>query len=249
MPIELLTMPDRRLATLILPDPERRELRFLFRYGNDHRAMAWMQIGADGSLYLNPRRKAGGPAYHAEGIADGKGGMSDLMWVEIEAAEIQNPKVSHHASGLVKAGTSRSVSVNVRDVHEPTLFRMQDYTHPSRFDVIPGDQMRETDIVVPWYTGQPYELFDDRPLTSRVWVAPLRDGHAQVPYIDDIPDAAKGQTAIVVPAKNLRDCQDLTYQVQFFSTNGKWPEMDWISTSKAGEAPVGPKVVEESPPS
>jgi hypothetical protein len=102
MPIQLLTMPERRLVTLLLPDPERRALRFLFRYGNDFRAMAWMQIGADGSLYLNPRRKAGGPAYHAEGVANGKGGAADLLWVEIEAVEIQNPKVSHHASGLVK---------------------------------------------------------------------------------------------------------------------------------------------------
>jgi hypothetical protein len=42
MPIELLTMPDRRLAVLLLPDPERRALRFLFRYGDDFRAMAWM---------------------------------------------------------------------------------------------------------------------------------------------------------------------------------------------------------------
>lgn len=63
---------DRRLATLLLPDPERRVRRFLFLYANDFRAMAWMQIGADGSLYLNPRRKASGPAYHAKGVADGK---------------------------------------------------------------------------------------------------------------------------------------------------------------------------------
>lgn len=244
MPIQLLTLPDRHLATLLLPDPERRVLRFLFRYGSDFRAMAWMQIGPDGSLYLNPRRKAGGPAYHAEGVADGKGGMADLLWVEIESADVQDPKVSHHASGLVKAGSSRSMSVNVREVAQSTLFRVHDYSHPSRFDAIPRNQMRETDIVVPWYTGEPYELNDDKPLTSRVWVAPLRDGHAQVPYIDDIDDAKSGQTAIVVPARNLKGCQDLTYQIQFFSTTGRWPQMDWISTSRVGDAPEAPKPAE-----
>jgi hypothetical protein len=170
--------------------------------------------------------------------------MADLLWVEIESADVQNPKVSHHASGLVKAGSSRSMSINVRDVQESTLFRMQDHSHPSRFDVIPMEQMRETDIVVPWYRGEPYELYDDKPLKSRVWVAPLRDGHAQVPYIDDIDDAKYGQTAIVIPATNLKGCQDLTYQVQFFSTTGKWPDMDWISTSKLGDAPVAPKPTE-----
>src|SRR5215469_9832608 len=112
MPIQLLTMPDRRLATLLLPDPEPRVRRFLFLYANDFRAMAWMQIGADGSLYLNPRRKAGGPAYHAKGVADGK---CAWLWVEIESADVQNPKVSHNASGLVKAASSRSITVNALD--------------------------------------------------------------------------------------------------------------------------------------
>jgi hypothetical protein len=164
--------------------------------------------------------------------------MSDITWVEIETAEIQNPKVSHHASGLVKTGSHRSMSVNVREVEEATLIRMQDYSHPSRFDVIPAKDMRETDIVVPWFNGEPYELFDDRHLASRVWVAPLREGHAQVPYIDDIEDVSHGQAAIVVPARALKGCQDLTYQVQFLSRSGKWPEMDWITTSKLGDAPV-----------
>jgi len=41
--------------------------------------------------------------------------MADLLWVEIEAADEQNPKVSHNASGLVKAGSSRSMSVNALD--------------------------------------------------------------------------------------------------------------------------------------
>src|SRR5260370_36568870 len=113
------------------------------------------------------------------------------------------------------------MSVNVREVEEATLFRMQDYSHPSRFDVIPENEMRETDIIVPWFTGQPYELVDDRPLTSRVWVGRLRDGHAQVPVIEDIDDAHKGQTAIVVPANALKSCPGLTYQLQVSSHGGE----------------------------
>src|SRR5260370_28916980 len=139
------------------------------------------------------------------------------------------------------------MSVNVREVEEATLFRMQDYSHPSRFDVIPENEMRETDIIVPWFTGQPYELVDDRPLTSRVWVGRLRDGHAQVPVIEDIDDAHKGQTAIVVPAKGLQGCPDLPCQIPFFSRTGKWPEMDWITTLKLGDAPKGGAVQVDRP--
>ena len=232
MPIQLLTMPERRFALVLLPDPERRTLRFLFRYRGDFHALCWLQVGADGSLYLKGRRRPAGPGIQAEGVSDGRGGFSEITWAEIESAALQNPKVSHHASGIVTAGSTRSNSISPRDVKESTLFRLMDYTHPSRFDVIDPANFRETDIVVPWFDGDAYELFDDRPLTSRVWVAPLRDGHAQVPYIDEIDDAKNGQTGIVVPAKGLKGCQDLTYQIQFFSQTGKWPEMDWTATVK-----------------
>lgn len=225
-------MPERRFALLILPDPERRTLRFLFRYKGDFRAVCWLQVGPDGSLYLNPRRKPSGPGIHAEGVIDGGDGLSPITWAEIESIDIQNAKVSHHASGIVTAGSSRSKSISPRDVKESTLFRYHDYSHPSRYEVIESAKFRDTDIVIPWFDGKPYELFDDQPLTSRVWVAPLRDGQAQVPYIDGIDDAKKGQTGIVVPAKGLRDCQDLTYQIQFFSQTGKWPDADWITTSE-----------------
>jgi hypothetical protein len=236
MPIQFLAMPEQRLALLVLPDPERRTLRFLFRYRDEFRAMCWIQIGADGSLYLKGRRKSAGRGIHAEGVNDGYGGFSDITWAEIERTALQNPKVSHHASGIVTAGSTRSKSISPRDVTESTLFRAMDYTHPSRFDVIEPANFRETDIVVPWFDGEPYELLDDRPLTSRVWVAPLREGRAQVPYIEGFEDAQKGQAAIVIPAKGLTDCQDLTYQIQFFNRTGAWPEMDWTATLKVGDA-------------
>src|SRR5712692_618789 len=111
MPIQLLTMPERRFALLVLPDPERRTLRFLFGYKGDFRAVCWLQVGADGSLYLNRRRKPSGPGIHAEGVTDGRGGFSEITWAEIDSVEVQNPKVSHHASGIVTTGSGRSKSV------------------------------------------------------------------------------------------------------------------------------------------
>jgi hypothetical protein len=67
--------------------------------------MCWLQIGPDGSLYLNHRRKPAGPGIHAEGVADGRGG-GEIIWAKVESATNENPKVSHHASGLVKAGAA-----------------------------------------------------------------------------------------------------------------------------------------------
>jgi hypothetical protein len=44
-------------------------------------------------------------------------------------------------------------------VKESTLFRQHDYSHPSRFDVIKPESVRETDIAVPWFDGQVVNLW------------------------------------------------------------------------------------------
>jgi hypothetical protein len=148
-----------------------------------------------------------------------------MRFGEPDGEDESHRKVSHHPSGWVKGGANMSVSINLRQVEESTLFRQDEYAHPLRFDVTGPEAMKQTDIIVPRLDGQPYELDDEHPLTSRVFVAPLQSGNAQVPIIDDDPNARLGQTAIVVPATNLKGCQDLTFQVQFFSRTGAWPEM------------------------
>ena len=222
-------LPERRFVALILPDPGRRTLRFLFKHDGKLRAMCWMSIGNDGSLYLNPRTGGTSPIEHGDGIADGSGGFAQLQWGEPDSSEVQNRKVSYHASGRVKGGARMSTSVSVRDIKQPTLIRQDDYAHPSRFAVIEPEAMRATDIVIPGQNGEPYELGEEHPMTSRVFAAPLRAGDAQVPIIDDDLNARAGQTAVVVPATNLKNCQDVTYQIQFFNRPGAWPDISTIA--------------------
>lgn len=235
MSILLTRVPERRFVALILPDPGLRTLRFLFRYDGHFRAMCWMKVGKDGSLYLNPRTGGMKPILHGEGISDGVGGWTQRKWREPDGSYVQNRKVSYHASGHVKGGTKMSRSVSVRHVERSTLIRQDDYAHPSRFAVIKPETMKTNDIIIPGQNGEPYELDEERPLTSRVFAAPLRAGNAQVPIIDDDPHARAGQTAIIVPATNLKNCQDLMYQIQFFNRPGVWPEMSTIAVLNADD--------------
>jgi hypothetical protein len=85
-----------------------------------------------------------------------------------------NPKLSHHASGVVKGVDPRSSGVSPRSVTANTLFRQDDYAHPSRFAVIAEDNLRRTDVVVPTIDYTPFELDEEKPLTSRIMVAPLK---------------------------------------------------------------------------
>jgi hypothetical protein len=223
--VPLVVIPERRFVALILPDPGRRVLRFLFRYQGHFHAVCWMTVGGDGSFYLNPRRVPPRPLIHGQGTADGIGGYAELMWDEQDSDDVSHRKVSHHASGRIKAGANMSTSVNLREIERSTLIRQDEYAHPSHFEVIEPELMKQTDIIVPGFDGGPYELDDEHPLTSRAFAAPLQAGNAQVPIIDDDPNARLGQTAIVVPATNLKGCQDLTFQIQFFNRSGEWPDI------------------------
>lgn len=235
MGIRFIAAQDGTIAALILPDPGRRTLRFLFAYLGELRAIAWMAVGADGSLYLNHRLSGSNKVISGQGIADGQGGFTDLRLEEGEVpVGIAKPKLSYHASGIVTRADERSHSVSIREVTESTLLRQDRYAHPSRFDVV-RSPLRATDIVVPDGAGQPFTLQDDRPLGSRVFVAPLVDGEAKVPVIDDLPIAA--QTAVVIPCQNLHRCQDITYQLQFFldPPGSAWPEGSFAAVLDSSE--------------
>lgn len=221
----LVENPLRRFVALVLPDPGRRRLRFVFKLRDTLRAVAWMQVGADGSLYLNPRARPREAIIHASGIADGKGGFSELEVRETPIDELAdpNPKVSHHASGIVTGPTSRSRTVSVRKLKEHTLIRQDQYAEPSRFEVVDPGALRSADIIVPTFGGGAFEIKEEHPLASRVFASPLRSGHAEVAMLDE-DTVTEGETVIVIPYTNLTGCQDLTYELHFFPGQpGQWP--------------------------
>jgi hypothetical protein len=233
LPFAYVEDATNNFVALVLPDDVgRRRLRFLFRYQGGLRAMAWMTVGSDGSLYLNPRLHSNS-VFLGSAVADGDGGFNELELEEIDLRDLDdpNPHLSHHASGVVKGADRRSSGVSPRSVTENTVFRQDDYAHPSRFAVIAEHALRATDVVVPTIGYAPFELDEERPLTSRIMVAQLTDGEAQVTRLDDAPVGA--QTALVLPYTNLAGCQDLTYQITFFNgAAGQWPDLTTAAVLK-----------------
>lgn len=76
MPIQLVMIPERRLVAR----PGRQEAPFLFKHDGRFRAMCWVSVGNDGSLYLNPRTGGTSPIEHGEWIAHGAGGFAQVKW-------------------------------------------------------------------------------------------------------------------------------------------------------------------------
>ncbi|HYY88051.1 MAG TPA: hypothetical protein VFA49_04590, partial [Chloroflexota bacterium] len=121
------------------------------------------------------------------GIADSLGGYTQLTWAEPILPRPGTSKVSYHASGWVKGGTRMTRSLPVRHVQRPTLIRQDDYAHPLRFDIVQPNELKSTDVVIRGWDCEPYVVDDEHSLTSRVFVAPLESGNAQVMFIDDDP--------------------------------------------------------------
>jgi hypothetical protein len=208
---------------LVFPeDPGRRKLRFLFGHENGFRVVAWLRVGADGSLYFNHRIVDGAQAMSGKRIADGLGGFTDLEVIQRALEAGEDPKLSHHASGIVTRGPrERSRSVSLRGLSTPTLIRQEEFAPPGRFALIGKERIRKTDVVV--LTGsEPFALDPHHRLSGRVWVAPLLDGEAQIVDPNDIADG----TSVVVPYTNLDGCPDLTVQILFFNDpeDRGWPE-------------------------
>ena len=74
---------------VVFSDPPGK-LRMLFDYDGKLRVICWLEIGNDGSLYLNPRQDGTDPPLHAQGVADGIGGFATVESVELD----EPPRVS-----------------------------------------------------------------------------------------------------------------------------------------------------------
>lgn len=219
--------PDHQLAVFVFDDFVRKKIRLLFAHRGDIRAVVWMMVGSDGSLYLNPRTVRKGPVITGRGTADGFGGFTELEWQELERLEGQDSKVSYHASGIVKGANLFVQSTEVRNLAESTLIRQDMYSNPERFAVVRASQFRKTDVLVQTWGGQPFEFDDNRPLACRVFAAPLKSGNAMVTVLDDVDGH---QTALLFPFKRLENCQDLTYELVFFQgVEGQWPKQTFQS--------------------
>jgi hypothetical protein len=147
-------------------------------------------------------------------------------------------KISYHSSGWVKGYGNFDQSINLRNIRERTLIQANQYTRPERYEVIEEDALRSTDIVVPAWDQDVFELDDAKPLMCRVFVEPLRVGRAQIGILDR-PDTPS-QSALIFPATNLfnerddKPVQDLTYHIHFFNEErGNNPDCTLTSFPRA----------------
>jgi hypothetical protein len=204
----------------------------IFRHGDTLRVMCWLTIGGDGSLYFDHSLKETERLTQVDAIADGAGGWSEASEMrELLCRDVdeKNPKLSQHASGVVRRADHRSRSISFRDLGtSPVILRQDDYRHPSDYRTVEDGKLRIADIRVPSSGGSTYTLAEGRPLTSRLFVSRLQGGNANVTVVEEADVDA--QTSIVLPATNLRGSDDLLFQLVFWN----YPPRPWPSVATAG---------------
>lgn len=244
MGVQKLILKDQHFVALIFPDIKRDRVRFLFAHNTQLKAVAWMMIGSDGSLYLNDRVlpvRQPKTLYKSMGIADGNGSFSEMnvpyskKWTDLKENE---RKISYHSSGWVKGYGGFNQSVNLTNIAERTLIQANQYTRPERYEMINEDSLGNTDIIIPAWDKDVFELDNTKPLMCRVFVEPLRSGRAQIGVLER--SGIPSQSALIFPATNLwnsrynHSVQDLAYHIHFFhEERGNNPDYTFTSFLKA----------------
>lgn len=142
-----------------------RTIRICAEYRGKVRALLWLKIGRDGSLYTSFSARRTQPSFRLipETLTDGS---SKFTWDRLELVEhdLKREKVSFHASGMIYARTGGSVGVSLRLLTQRTFLCTYFPRHPGFWPLVSAPKNR--DLVI-------HELLQDEcPITVELYYQP-----------------------------------------------------------------------------
>lgn len=206
------------------PSPGRQRVRFLFMYEEELRAIAWMNVGRDGSLLYNASVAKGGPTIVKHGSvqsdANGTATIEYSAGCLVEDQALRDSHITYHASGLVKSGNVRTWSVSLRELEGTQQLFQAVFRHPRTCPTVHEPRRWDaTPLALGSSLGAlvPYKLTDDRPLVGIVLAAPT--GRLELP---------DWGSALIMPFTDLRECQDLELAFIFDTQVGAWAPHSYV---------------------
>ena len=202
---------------LFTPDPGDR-IRLLISYAGSWRALLWLKVGKDGSIYLAPRIE--NVTQVKRGGKEPEDGIVTIQYDEGEIVDdietLKNPKLSFHASGLIRAGSERLKGTSLRDLKEQILLCEILFEHPSKRE--PIDKIGDRDICME------YPVDEQMPLLGGLLVAP-RDRVSPATF-----EGAVHCSVVGLNYTGLQDVQDLFVQFALWhGLVGEWPPMTYMT--------------------
>ena len=157
------------MTTILPPDhipvmPAGRRMRVCVEYGPSIRALLWLNVAKDGSLYTGYSTRGIGPSKELipKQLPDG---AFEFEWEgERRLLTSMRDKISFHASGIILSDIGRSVGVNLRLLSQRTLLCSYLPKHPDDWRVVRGTA--SGDIVITQL------LSDDCPMVIELFYQP-----------------------------------------------------------------------------
>jgi hypothetical protein len=186
--------------------------------GDSLRALLWIQVSKDGSIYLGPRKP--NSRFQKLGSKKIKGKETFIGYDEGEriqdAASLRNPKLSFHASGAIHAGGKRWFRSTLRGLNKRQLICQILFQHISEFPYL--GKIKKHDI------GLRYPVEDEYPVLGHIYVTPLSEQNPPVQIRD-----ARYQWSVVLAYRGLDAVPDVAVQVIFYhAKKGTWPPATYL---------------------
>ena len=205
------------------PDPGDR-IRLLINYEGFWRGLLWVKVGKDGSIYLAPRitnvisvKQGDKEPVDGEVIVKYDEGESVL-----DDETLQNPKVSFHASGLIRAGGKRLKGPPLRALTAQRMLCQVLFEHPANRE--PIAKIGKRDICLS------YPVDEERPLACGVLIAPSSN------FSPASFDSAAHCSIAGLKYSGLDDVPDMMLQlVLWHGPTGPWPPETYVTFGHSGD--------------
>ena len=209
---------------LYSPEPGDR-VRLLVSYGGAWRALLWLKVGKDGSIYVAPRITD--VTTVKKGMKKTEQNQVTISYDEgdtvLDAETLKNPKLSFHASGLIRATGDRLRGHNLRELEEQVELCQILFEHPRIRE--PIAEVRERDICLE------YPIDDERPLIGSLLVAPSRRMNPPPVFADAIHCSSMG-----LRYTGLDEMQDIVVLFALrHGLKGSWPPMTYVTFGYRGD--------------
>lgn len=217
---------------LFTPSPGDR-LRLLVNYKGFWRGLLWVKVARDGSIYLAPRitnvlSVKSGTKMPVDGSVTINYDEGDSV---VDTETLRNPKVSFHASGLIRIGGERLLGPSLRSLDSDRMLCQILFEHPSKRK--PFEKLEKRDICLE------YPIDEERPLICGVFVAPSKGFN---------PAVVENATHCAIAGllyQGLTDVPDLMLQLALWhGPLGDWPPETYVTLGYQEEA----KGTGDSPP-
>jgi len=201
------------------PNPDDR-IRILVEHKGVWKALFWIKVSKDGSIYLSPRYtnpkilKTGKSVPNDNGLINIK--YSEGVKIK-DLSQANKAKMSFHASGIINFLNMRTKRNTLRNLAEQEQLCTMFFQYPGKFDTIPTENLKKRDICLR------YPIEEDYPIFMHVFVAPT----PKFQLVD--MGVEKHQVNLVLQYNNIENIGDFTVQLSIFApAKGEWPPYTYV---------------------